>query len=379
MIDEEDLRRLLADAAGSIPPPGRGPEALLAGLTEQPASPARRRPPRLKLVAAAATAVAVVALGATLANDDDSTQFSYSGQAVGSGDEDATDGSSGTPSGSKDLAPTSTTTPPLGSAAGDGANPLVPEGAVDRGSNALEPSPTPGAGSPPGPPADSAKIIKTGSLDLEVREGAFDGTVDRITAQTIGLGGYIAESTTSESGDSPSGSIVVRVPENSFEPLLADLRELGEVKAVSSKGTDVTAQFTDLAARLTALTATRDRLATVLSEAENVPDILAVQDRITAVQVEIEQIQGQQRLLADQTSFATLAVTLGEPGAEIIKVDSEPDEGLGEAWDDARRRFGDAIENIVAWSGSAAVVLIIGLLLLALSRVAWIGLRRRMV
>lgn len=117
----------------------------------------------------------------------------------------------------------------------------------------------------------------------------------------------------------------------------------------------------------------------MLSEAANVPDILAVQDRITQVQVEIERIQGQQRLLEDQTSFATLAITLGEPGAEILEAESEPDEGLGKAWDDARRRFGDSIESIVSWSGSAAVVLIVGLLLLALSRVAWVGLRRRLV
>ncbi|MGH9275172.1 MAG: DUF4349 domain-containing protein, partial [Acidimicrobiales bacterium] len=230
----------------------------------------------------------------------------------------------------------------------------------------------------PSPPVDSARVIKTGSLDLEVREGAFAGTVDRITAQVIGLGGHIAESTTTESSETPSGSIIVRVPAGSFETLLADLRRVGEVKAFSSKGTDVTAQFTDLAARLTALTATRDRLSAVLSEAGNVPDILAVQDRITGVQVEIEQIQGQQRLLEDQTSFATLAITLGEPGSEIVTVEST-NEGLGQAWDDARRRFGDAVEGIVSWSGSAAVVLIVGLILLALSRAAWVGIRRRMV
>jgi len=231
----------------------------------------------------------------------------------------------------------------------------------------------------PAPPTDGAKIIRTGSLDLEVREGAFAGTVDRIVAQTTGLGGYVAESTTSESVDSPSGSIVVRVPGSSFETLLADLRELGEVKAVSSKGTDVTAQFTDLSARLSALQATRDRLSTVLSEAATVPDILAVQDRITVVQVEIETVQGQQKLLEDQTSFATLAITLGEPGAEIIELDANPDDGLGGAWDEARRRFGDSIETIVAWSGSAAVVFIVGLFLLGISRLAWVGLRRRMV
>ncbi len=365
MITEDDLRRLLQDAAESIPPPGRAPEELLASLSTPTVTPARRRPPRLKLAAAAAAAIATVALVATLATD------STTSDTQSAADLDTSDGSG-------ELTEASTTTVPVGAKdlldceGCSVANPVAPS-AVDSSDEGAGPA-TPAVGQP----TDSAKVIKTGSLDLEVREGAFDGTVDRITAQTIGLGGYIAESTTSESSDSPSGTIVVRVPENSFETLLADLRKLGEVKAVSSKGTDVTAQFTDLEARLTALRATRDRLATVLSEAENVPDILAVQDRITDVQVQIEQIQGQQAVLKDQTSFGTLAITIGEPGAEVIKVDSEPD-GLGKAWDDARRRFGDSIEGIVSWSGSAAVVLLVGLLLLAFSRVAWVGLRRRMV
>ena len=87
-----------------------------------------------------------------------------------------------------------------------------------------------------GQPTDSAKVIRTGSLDLEVRDGAFQSTVDRITAQAVGLGGYIAEATTSESGDSPSGAITVRVPGESFDQLLSDLRKLGDVKAVSVQG-----------------------------------------------------------------------------------------------------------------------------------------------
>ena len=60
----------------------------------------------------------------------------------------------------------------------------------------------------------------------------------------------------------------------------------------------------------------------MLAEADTVTDILAVQDRITAVQIQIEQVQGQQKLLEDQTAFGTLAITLGEPGAEIIEAES---------------------------------------------------------
>ena len=47
-----------------------------------------------------------------------------------------------------------------------------------------------------------------------------------------------------------------------------------------------------------------------------------MQDRITAVQIEIEQVQGEQKLLEDQTEFGTLAITLGEPGAEIIEAET---------------------------------------------------------
>ena len=130
----------------------------------------------------------------------------------------------------------------------------------------------------------------------------------------MGLGGYVAESRTSESSDQPSGSLTVRVPVDSYETLLANLRKLGKVGSVTSKGTDVTAQYTDLGARLEALVSTRNQLSAVLAQASTVGDILAVQDRITQVQTQIEQLQGQQQVLADQASMATIAITLGEPG-----------------------------------------------------------------
>jgi hypothetical protein len=162
---------------------------------------------------------------------------------------------------------------------------------------------------------------------------------------------------------------------DSYEELLADLRELGKVGSVTSKGTDVTAQFTDLEARLHALVATRDRLSAVLAQASTVGDILAVQDRITGVQTQIEQLQGQMAVLEDQASFATIAIALGEPGSAVTE--PEPDErGLGQAWDDARRRFGDGIEGIVAWSGPLAIILIVGAILALLGRLGWVVVRR---
>lgn len=374
MIHEDDLRALLAEAADAVPPPGRAPQALLDAVAEQAAVAPARQVPRVRLAAIAAAVVLVVALGAALVTPDESADvassgatFEETGAAIGSGTGSSADGSS-VEGGALGVDEGLVSAPPAAAIAGAGGG-----GSSGSGPVVADASPV----QLPQVPGDSAKIVKTGSLDLEVRKGAFEGVVDRITAQAIGLGGYVAESTTNESSDRPSGSLVVRVPAESFESLLTGVRKLGDVKGASAKGTDVTAQFTDLAARLTALSATRDRLSAVLAGATNVPDILAVQDRITNVQVEIERLQGQQRLLEDQASFATLAVTVGEPGSERIELESN--DGLGNAWDDARRRFGDSLEAIVSWSGSAAVVLMVVLLGLLIGRLAWVGVRRRMV
>jgi hypothetical protein len=204
-------------------------------------------------------------------------------------------------------------------------------------------------------------VVKTGSVDLEVADGAFGPTVDAITSKVIGYGGFVADTTTTESADDPSGAMVVRVPAASYEALVADVEALGEVRSSTSKGTEISAQFTDLSARISALEATRQRLVVLLGETANVGELLQVQDRITAVQTEIEQYQGQRRLLEDQASMATLSISIGEPGAERVRLASSgtDDGGLGRAWRDARDHFGDGLEGIVALSGIAFVVLLV--------------------
>src|SRR4029079_6542383 len=88
-----------------------------------------------------------------------------------------------------------------------------------------------------------------------------------------------------------------------------------EVLGESENGTDVTAQYTDLQARLTGATAQRDALLVVLARAQSIGDILAVRDRVTAAQTEVDQLQGRINLLDRQSTYSSLAVTLSEKSA----------------------------------------------------------------
>ena len=118
----------------------------------------------------------------------------------------------------------------------------------------------------------------------------------------------------------------------------------------------------------------------MLAEADNVADILAVQDRITAVQIEIEQVQGQQKLLEDQTAFGTLAITLGEPGAEIIEVEPSrrrrPRRRVGRRPSSLRRQRRD--DRVVVGLGRGGARRRPGRRCSS-SASLWVGMRRRLV
>jgi uncharacterized protein DUF4349 len=234
-------------------------------------------------------------------------------------------------------------------------------GAVGGATAAIAPATTLAAG---------PRIVKNGSIDVEVRKNRFGSSFARLTTIATNLGGFVSSSKTFESADVPNGTVTLRVPSDRFDELVRQVRGLGTVRAVSSSGEDVTAKFTDLRARLKALEAQRDQYLALLTKATSISDTLAVRDRLSQVQVEIEQLQGQLKLLDDQTSFATLAVNIAEPGHLVAEPERERS-GWSKAGHDAVDGFVRGAQAIVAHSGATLLVLVCGAALAVLGRFGW--------
>jgi hypothetical protein len=229
-------------------------------------------------------------------------------------------------------------------------------------------------------PTDTAKVVRTGSLDLRVERHGFAAAVGRVTTIATGAGGFVADAKTNESDATPSGTITIRVPSPRFNATVAELRKLGTVMSAATHGADVTGRYTDLQARLRAASATRDQYLTVLSHATTIGDILAVQDRIQSVQTTIEQLQGEIKQLDDQTTYGTIAISLNEP-AKKPKAAVAPahHSGVAIAWDGARGGFARRVEWIISHSGSALVVLLALLVIAAALRMLLPRMRRLLV
>ena len=210
-------------------------------------------------------------------------------------------------------------------------------------------------GSLPLPQLDR-KIIRTARLELRVEK--VSAAVTEVEDIAEAAGGWVSasnvfvdEPSTSGAGDdqtpkrTETATVTIRVPADAYRSVIGQLRSMAEqVKSESSEASEVTEEYTDLQARLRNQEATEAQLLELLNKAETIPDILAVQDKVSQVRLEIERVQGRINVLDSLTSMATITVEL----AAFVPQERGGDQGwAANAWD-------------VAWEGSQITVVVLG-------------------
>jgi len=173
---------------------------------------------------------------------------------------------------------------------------------------------------------DDAKIVRTGSLELEVT--GFGEALTKARTAITGLGGYIAASEERHDGDRDFASVTYRIPAERWDAAVAALRGLAAtVLGERTQAVEVTSQLVDLDARIANLQATEQALVAIMAKATKIPDILEVQAQLTTVRSQIEQLAAQRAMLADQAAFGTLSVAWSTPIAPVAQTQSAWDPG----------------------------------------------------
>ena len=393
MIAEDLLERGLADAANEYDVPSDATARIreqLTASTDDDGSGSRRwqlhRPtPRGWLVLSAAAIVVIVIVSFAIGGGGTSNNVETAGSAGGGGaaaDQGAVtnNGFKKIPRGARapvaaPVAPSVDALTPASSATGSAAGSTTGGGTSARVMGALK--------APPAPvPTAQSKVIKTGELDLQVPKGKVGTALDLVTGIATLERGYIANSRTSEGGGSPSGQITMRVPVANFEDTVKRARTLDidgvKVLNLQTSGKDVTSKYVDLRARISALKKTRETFLTLLAKASTIGETLAVQQHVTDVQTQIEQLQGQTKVLVNQAALSTLTVTVGQKFiTETTPVHHKS--GLHKAVDRSVSRFVHGIEAIIGIIGPLLLVaLLVGIGWLV-ARFGYRRLRRRMV
>jgi hypothetical protein len=182
-------------------------------------------------------------------------------------------------------------------------------------------------------------LILTAKIDMRSQDPW--ATSDRAQAIAIGLGGDVLSLSQSGSGENRSAVLSMRVPSSRFSDALRQLKELdGEVMNSSVNAQDVTDQFIDLQARLTAKQAEEQRYLAILARANTIDEILKVDAALANVRVQIEQLTAQINSIKTRTEFSTIAMS-------VSPLSVLPGDGAPKAWDPVKT-FGRALAALGA-------------------------------
>ena len=193
-------------------------------------------------------------------------------------------------------------------------------------------------------PAADRKIVKEGSITLEVEDIA--ETMGEVAEMADELNGYVVSSYKRQYERGVSGHITIRVPVEKFEEAFVRLRQLAvAVPYETTTAEDVTEEYVDLEAQLSNLQATEAQYLVLLEKAETVEEMLKVQKELSNVRGQIEQIEGRIKYL-EQTSETSL-----------IEVNLQETEGLTGPWN-ASAAFQSAVRGLTTFGRGLATVLI---------------------
>ena len=246
---------------------------------------------------------------------------------------------------------------------GGSADQLTASGAVVEAS---------GPGTVDGEPSDAAARLQTFTADLDLGVDQLDDAVAEASATIEELGGFAADEDIDLAG-SERATVVYRVPATEFRPALDALADVGALRRQSIGSEDVTTRYSDLESRVTTLRTSITRLQGFLAETTDVNQIASLEGELTRREAELESIESQRRVLADQVALSTITVEFDAGrGSEQIVADDAPGfrRGLEAGWDAAR-----VLTAVVAATAGFLVPLLPLVALVALA--VWWTRRRR--
>ena len=195
-----------------------------------------------------------------------------------------------------------------------------PDSAAGGGSEAHPPAngvPQPASGQGGGPVAavDDAKIIRTGTMALEVSD--LNAALRTARDGIVGLGGYVGASTTSSQQDQPTATITYRIPSAKWESAIDLLHGLGglttKVVTEHTEAVEVTGQVVDLEATIANLRASETALQGIAEKATKISDVLEVEAQLTSTRGQIQTLEAQLKDLNDRSSYAAMTVDYNVP------------------------------------------------------------------
>lgn len=204
------------------------------------------------------------------------------------------------------------------------------------------------------PKTNNEKIIKTVEAYVQTKE--YDKYVSSLTANVAANGGYVEKSDANMGGYHNSNrhsTYVLRIPADKLDTFMLSAEENGKITSKTETQQNVTLEYVDIESRISAYKTEKATLTNLLEKAASLENVLAIQERLSEVNYQIENYTAQLRVLENRVSYSTVTLNIDE-----VERVSETEPTL---WQRIKNEFLDNIDNLKDGLEDFAVAIIGGI------------------
>jgi len=209
------------------------------------------------------------------------------------------------------------------------------------------------------PSSFAEMIIRT--VDARIETLNFDESIENVNLLIANHGAFVENSNISGINHEAqqfgwnvfrSANFTLRVPAQDLDAMVLNLSVLGNVVNQWTSADNITMQFHDTQSRLNSLRIQEERLLDMLSRADYVPDLIAIEERLGDVRMQVEAFQTTINVWQNRVSYSTIHLNIWE--VEVFTEVVEPRqltywERVGEGFMNTLRSIGNFFMNLFMW------------------------------
>lgn len=183
------------------------------------------------------------------------------------------------------------------------------------------------------------KLVRTMHIEAETND--LDSLLGELDSRIRELGGYV-ESKSLRNGGSTStrkyryADMTIRIPADRLDAFMDHINGQTNVVNYRENADDITLRYVATQSRVSALETEQKRLLELLAKAEDMKDLLMIEERLTNVRAELEEVTSQLRVFDNKVDYGTVQLNITEVQVYTVVEDEtiwqKIGSGLTENW-----------------------------------------------
>lgn len=196
------------------------------------------------------------------------------------------------------------------------------------------------------------KLIRRVSIDAETED--LDALVGNLAAKIKELGGYIENQqfyngSAYASKQYRNANLTIRIPADKLDGFISQMKDVSNVVSYNDSQEDITLTYVSTESRIRALETEQERLLELLAKAENMNDLLKIEDKLTDVRYELEKYTSQLRVMANKVDYATVNLYINQVTVFTEVEEQNVWQRIGSGFRKNLKGIGENLQDFFVW------------------------------